>query len=238
MRFRAVLLDLGDTVFGLGPVDTETVARGFATALAEHAGLDAVRSQTEALRVMEALRTDWRQAYSAGALAEPRIAVVAAPHLDRFGAIAETLGNCLEGLFGAADVARFQPAADCAARVQQLRDAGLRVGIVSNTTTPPLMLTTYLETLGVASFAQAIAFSVEIGFRKPHESIYRSVLDRLDVAPEQALFVGDRVREDVLGPRKLGMEAVLTHEFRQEPPGDSEPLAIVQSLWDVTAFLS
>ncbi|TMD41339.1 MAG: hypothetical protein E6I88_07905, partial [Chloroflexi bacterium] len=34
--------------------------------------------------------------------------------------------------------------------------------------------------------------------------------------PSAALFVGDRVREDVEGPKRLGMRAVLTREWRQE----------------------
>jgi FMN phosphatase YigB (HAD superfamily) len=238
MRFRAVLLDLGDTIFALGPIDTDAVVRGFAKALEEEGALSAATAQAEAARVLEALRADWRRAYATAEMAEPSIAASAAPYLLGFGSAAESLAWRIERLFGDADVARFLPGVDCAARVQRLRDAGLKVGIVSNTTTQPAVLTAYLETLGVASLAGAIAYSVEVGVRKPHESIYRRVLERLDVDATEAVFVGDRVREDVLGPRRLGMEAVLTHEFRQESPGESAPLAVLNSLWDLPELLA
>ncbi|HMO53962.1 MAG TPA: hypothetical protein PJ994_05615 [Tepidiformaceae bacterium] len=54
--------------------------------------------------------------------------------------------------------------------------------------------------------------------------------------PGDALFVGDRVREDVLGPQALGIGGVLTHEFRQEEVGEATPFGVIRSipeLWDL-----
>lgn len=237
MKFKAVLLDLGDTLFALEPIDVDGVRRRFAEALVNELGSAPAIAETEAARVLEGLTSDLRKAYGMSAVAEPSIATIAKAHAAKFGTAGDRLAVRLDELFGEADVARFRPGVDCAAPVRRLKESGLRVGVVSNTTTSPAMLTAYLEQIGVAELVGAITYSVEVGFRKPHESIYRHALEGLGVEPEDAVFVGDRVREDVLGPQALGMEAVLTHEFRQEPPGESQPLAVIRSLFELLELL-
>lgn len=237
MKFKAALLDLGDTIFGLEPMDFDAVRRRFALSLAAEQGLDAGEGEAEANLVVDGLLSDLRKAYGAAATVEPNIATTARAQTARFGEGSERLAARLDELFGEADVARFRPGADCAARVGRLKESGLRIGVVSNTTTSPAILTAYLGHIGVAELVGAIVYSVEVGFRKPHESIYRQALERLNVAPGDAVFVGDRVREDVVGPQALGIEAVLTHEFRQEEPGASRPLAVIRSLSELLDVL-
>jgi FMN phosphatase YigB (HAD superfamily) len=51
------------------------------------------------------------------------------------------------------------------------------------------------------------------------------------------VFVGDRVREDVQGPKSLGMRAVLTREWRQEDdPGVAD--FVIQRLDELPAVLN
>jgi putative hydrolase of the HAD superfamily len=59
-------------------------------------------------------------------------------------------------------------------------------------------------------------FSSEIGKRKPHPAIFEAVLERLGVAPGDALFVGDRRLEDVQGAKELGMTTVQALWFRAD----------------------
>jgi len=98
--------------------------------------------------------------------------------------------------------------------LEAVRARGLRIGIVSNTFDPPDLLHADLASDGVAERVDAIVFSSELGLRKPAPEIYMSVLDRLGVEPARALFVGDRVREDVEGPAALGMRTCLVTYFR------------------------
>jgi putative hydrolase of the HAD superfamily len=100
--------------------------------------------------------------------------------------------------------------------LDEVRARGLRIGIVSNTFDPPDLLHADLAGDGVAERVDAIVFSSEIGLRKPAPEIYRAVLDRLGVDPGKALFVGDRVREDVQGPAALGMRTCLVTYFRDD----------------------
>jgi FMN phosphatase YigB (HAD superfamily) len=59
------------------------------------------------------------------------------------------------------------------------------------------------------------------GKSKPHASIFRAVLDLLDVTPEEAAMVGDAVEEDLAGARAIGMRAILLDRARRYP--DVEP---------------
>jgi ribulose-1,5-bisphosphate 5-phosphatase len=47
------------------------------------------------------------------------------------------------------------------------------------------------------------------GWTKPHPSIFRAVLDRLGVSPEEAAMVGDSPEDDIEGARALGIRAFL-----------------------------
>ncbi|NMB62231.1 MAG: HAD family phosphatase [Chloroflexi bacterium] len=53
-------------------------------------------------------------------------------------------------------------------------------------------------------------FSYEVGMRKPDEQIYRLVLDKLQVEPQQALFVDD-FKENIEGAQRLGIQTVWYH---------------------------
>jgi putative hydrolase of the HAD superfamily len=119
-----------------------------------------------------------------------------------------------------------------------LRRGGYRLALVSNVTVPgPLMRATVAE-LGLAPYFDALVFSSELGVRKPHPAIYQHALAALELAPAEAVFVGDRVREDIQGPQAVGLRAVLCREHRQEPLGAAHPDGIVERFADLPALLA
>jgi putative hydrolase of the HAD superfamily len=78
--------------------------------------------------------------------------------------------------------------------------------------------------MGLAQRLDFSVFSSEVGLRKPHPAIFERALDALDVEPEQALFVGDRLFEDIRGAAELGMTTVQALWFRaDEHPDGAEP---------------
>ena len=98
----------------------------------------------------------------------------------------------------------------------ELRAAGLKIGLVSN------------SARDVRAFAAHHALDIDAGISsfhhgktKPHASIFRAVLELLEVAPEDAAMVGDTVEDDINGALALGMRAILVdrHGFgaRHEP---------------------
>jgi putative hydrolase of the HAD superfamily len=110
------------------------------------------------------------------------------------------------------------------ALLDALRDRGLKLGLVSNAFDPGHLLHRDLERSGLASRLDFAVFSSEVGMRKPHPSIFERTLEALGVEPENALFVGDRLYEDVLGAGRLGMATAQALWFRvDEHPEGGEP---------------
>jgi putative hydrolase of the HAD superfamily len=60
--------------------------------------------------------------------------------------------------------------------------------------------------------------SADHGYMKPHPSIYLSALADLDVAPHDAVMVGDSLRHDVEGALNVGMRAVWLHRGDNAAP--------------------
>jgi putative hydrolase of the HAD superfamily len=106
--------------------------------------------------------------------------------------------------------------------LRRLRQAGLRTGVVSNAAYRPRLMRLQVEALGLLPHLDSLTFSSEVGLRKPHPAIYRDALQKLGVEAESTLFVGDRLREDVRGPKQVGMRAVLLREWRQEEDAQGE----------------
>jgi putative hydrolase of the HAD superfamily len=72
--------------------------------------------------------------------------------------------------------------------------------------------------------------SADFGLRKPHPAIYVAGCRALAVRPERSLYVGDRIREDVRGPKAAGLFGVLTREYRDDEVVTDEPDAVITSL--------
>ncbi len=80
-----------------------------------------------------------------------------------------------------------------------------RLGLVSNYPSAPLVART-LERFGLLRYFSGVVVSGEFGWLKPHPDVYREALRQVDTPPERTLFVGDDLRNDVKGPKALGMQ--------------------------------
>src|SRR5919199_6630773 len=126
------------------------------------------------------------------------------------------------------------------AAIRHLKAQGLKLGLVSNVTLLPEMMREDMDRLGLLEYFDVTVFSSEEMVRKPHPRIYQAALTRLGVPAAEAVFVGDRLKEDVRGPKEAGMRAVLTRQFRQEDPHDAAvpPDAVIASLGELPAVLA
>jgi putative hydrolase of the HAD superfamily len=122
--------------------------------------------------------------------------------------------------------------------LSELRERGLALAICSNWDWD---LVQAVEAAGLLGSVDVTVSSAWVGARKPHPRIYRHTLERLGVAPEDALFVGDNWACDVEGPRALGMRAVYVRRPHCPPdrtlPDDHERHADVRRVTDLTALL-
>jgi putative hydrolase of the HAD superfamily len=120
--------------------------------------------------------------------------------------------------------AQHELAATTHALLEALRADGFLLGIVSNAFDPPALLHGDLARLGIAERVDVAVFSSEVGRRKPDPAPFRAALVRLGVEPHEALHVGDRLYEDVLGAAQLGIRTVQALWFRaDEHPQGGEP---------------
>jgi putative hydrolase of the HAD superfamily len=90
----------------------------------------------------------------------------------------------------------------------------------------------------------AVVFSVDAGMLKPDPRIYRFACDRLRVAPERCLYVGDGSSTELTGACRVGMSAVLICvPYEQEQIMQREEVQrwqgpVIRHLAEVPNFLS
>jgi putative hydrolase of the HAD superfamily len=90
--------------------------------------------------------------------------------------------------------------------LSRLRQAGLKLGVVSNSDG---RVEQALEAAGLREYFDVVVDSALVGVEKPDPRIFHAALEALGVAPEEALYVGDLYEVDILGARAAGLEAVL-----------------------------
>ena len=83
--------------------------------------------------------------------------------------------------------------ADAVATVEAVRRRGYRTFILSNADTR--FRRTFTE-LGIHGLFEEMFISCEIGWEKPHARIFTEVRERIGVAPQEILHVGDSVHHD------------------------------------------
>jgi len=95
--------------------------------------------------------------------------------------------------------------------LEALRGRGIRTAIVSNTPwgSPAAAWREELTRHGLLDKVDAAVFCMDVGWRKPHRAPFDRALSLLDVAPAEALFVGDDHGWDMLGAQNAGLRPVL-----------------------------
>ncbi len=92
---------------------------------------------------------------------------------------------------------------------------GVRRAVVSNSDGRAEQ---HLIDCGVREGLEFVVDSQRVGVEKPHARIFEIALERLSVAPERALYVGDIIAVDVRGARAAGMHVVLIDPYRDYAP--------------------
>jgi putative hydrolase of the HAD superfamily len=125
------------------------------------------------------------------------------------------------------DALRFRLLPDAPPALDALRDAGVRLGVVSNW---DCGLAGVLEGLGVGDRFDVVAASAVVGAGKPDPAIFRHALDALGVAPHAALHCGDLPAYDCAGAAAAGVRAVLIDRAGGAPAGPCPTIAALPEL--------
>ena len=111
-----------------------------------------------------------------------------------------------------------------------------KLGLISNFAIPECGWK-LLDKFGLKRFFDVAVISGEINQRKPSPEIFQRALKALGVKASMAIFVGDMLDLDVMGPKKVGMKTVLINRRPVEENADAKPDKVITRLSELLAVL-
>lgn len=92
-----------------------------------------------------------------------------------------------------------------------------RLGVITNFDHAPTVRDILVRD-GLDPYLETVIISSEIGWRKPHPTMFRTAIERLGVSGEEALFVGDNFELDVVGASRAGLTGIWYQRGFNETP--------------------
>jgi putative hydrolase of the HAD superfamily len=124
----------------------------------------------------------------------------------------------------------------------ELRGAGIKVGVLSNTVWPRDWHEDFFRRDGVLDLIDGAVYSSEIPWTKPSPDAFRAALAAVGATdPARCVYVGDRIFDDIWGAHNAGMRAIhVPHSaipVEQHGHSTSEPDAVASRLSDIPGIL-
>ncbi len=194
---KAVIFDVDFTIAKPGP---DLGAEGYVRLGARHGlALDAARYDSARRAAFETLKRhpELDHDQEIWILFTERI-------IEGMGGSGDTYAAAVEMTANWEHAQHFELYDDAPPALAALRRHGLKLGLLSNTERD---LTDFVAHHRLA--VDAVLTSRVHGKTKPHETIFRRMLELLDVDAADAVMVGDTLEDDVEGARAVGMRAIL-----------------------------
>jgi putative hydrolase of the HAD superfamily len=93
-----------------------------------------------------------------------------------------------------------------------------RLGVLAN---QEAWIRETLERDGLARFFELWAISAEVGIEKPDQRLFEHALREAEVPAERCVMIGDRLDNDIIPARRLGIRTIWL--LRGEAPQDPSP---------------
>jgi len=232
---RAVVFDYGSTLIRFGEEQIRRCDRALADALEDMYGpVDFER--------LRAIRNEDRRAPYSGDYVENDMAEISARAIRELYGVEPTaaeLDRVLKVRFDVfVDVIEIEDYVP--PFLEELR-RDCRLGLLSNYPDGDAVRAS-LSKVGIHDCFDAVVVSGDVGRVKPHELPFKTVLDKLDVAPCEALYVGDNWLGDIQGAKRVGMGAAWIVQWNSpeqfdRQPGDHEPDVTIERLTDLPGCL-
>ena len=115
----------------------------------------------------------------------------------------------------------------------ELRTRGYDLGLITNRENVDHFYR-LLDQMELRPFFDVTLASGEVGIAKPEPGIFYEVLGRMDVTPDESIYVGDNYWADVVGARRAGVTPVLLDPQGLFPEADC---LVLDQLDDFLAWL-
>jgi HAD superfamily hydrolase (TIGR01509 family) len=92
--------------------------------------------------------------------------------------------------------------------LEALRERNLRIGLISNTLWEGRYHRSDLDRWGLTPYLEVLIFSADVQAWKPYRAVFEQALKALELAPEEAVFVGDSLYYDIYGAKRAGLRGV------------------------------
>jgi putative hydrolase of the HAD superfamily len=125
----------------------------------------------------------------------------------------------------------------------ELKDRGIKVGVLSNTIWPRSWHEGFFRRDGVLDLLDGDVYTSEVPWTKPSPHAFRAAMEAVGATdPARCVYVGDRLFDDVWGAHNAGLRAIhVPHsDIPPEQLGhtEGEPDAVAHELWDVAAIVA
>lgn len=89
----------------------------------------------------------------------------------------------------------------------KVREKGVKIGLISNA---DIIDIKYWNDSPLSAFFDSVIFSCDVGILKPETEIYQLAMKRLNVRPEESIFIGDGGSNELFGARRAGMKTIFS----------------------------
>lgn len=90
----------------------------------------------------------------------------------------------------------------------------------------------------LAAYFDHILISGEFGEGKPAASLFRHAANRLGIAPEEGMMVGDKLTTDILGSNSVGMPNAWINRHGMKRTDDIVPMYEIQNLRELPGIIA
>ncbi len=91
--------------------------------------------------------------------------------------------------------------------LKRLHEKDVKIGLISNA---DVIDSKYWYDSPLSQFFEEVIFSCDVGILKPDLEIYKLAMNRLDVKPEECIFIGDGGSDELYGAKCAGMKTIFT----------------------------
>lgn len=94
-----------------------------------------------------------------------------------------------------------------------------------------------VKILGLDGFFNHIILSTHFGFKKPDPRLFSIACALLEVPPTETVYIGDNLKRDVKGAKRIGMQVILVDRNEKDKNQEIEPDFYANNLWEAWKWI-